>query len=240
MVTKRCILLVLLLLLACGGSALASPLYNLSSTGSLDKIPTSSSLDQQHDSIMSFSDDIIGSKLAMFGAEFKKIPVLGNVENSAEIKSLPPVPQALFMALTGFLCISFVRDRKVWLASCAAVFYLGCAGINVLPNLGSHLSLRTAHLKQSVQNEASYSCQHGKYFNRPVKIDGIWYTGLLRHLAGIPGSDRDFNSDSVLTNQEFSDDSGFVCLQTKMFENSAFISKEHLFPLLPHGPPVFV
>lgn len=235
--TKRRIILILVLLLACGISAQAAPLYNLNPTP-CDNIQPNSTLHLQHDSVIPLCDDYVNSQFAMFGAELKKLPVFGNVESSAKIKSLPPVPQALFMALTGFLCISLIRDRKVWLTALAAVFYLGYAGINILPNIGSNQ--KTTHTKQSVLREARYFCRHGRYSNHPIKRDGTWYTGLLRHLAGIPASNWDLNSVSVLTSREFLGNFGFACIQASLHENSAFISREFLFPFLPHGPPLFV
>jgi hypothetical protein len=49
--------------------------------------------------------------------------------------SLPAVPGALFMGLTGFLCVSLVRDRKIWIAALAGLLWAGQAGVTVLPQV---------------------------------------------------------------------------------------------------------
>ena len=44
--------------------------------------------------------------------------------DGSTIKSFPPVPAAMIMVLTGFLCITFVKDRKFWLGCIFLIFWL--------------------------------------------------------------------------------------------------------------------
>src|SRR3972149_5942405 len=58
-------------------------------------------------------------------------------------KSLPGVPAAIFMVLTGFLCVSFVNDRRIWLAGLGGLLWLGQTGLSAIPQAASHLTGKT-------------------------------------------------------------------------------------------------
>lgn len=80
------------------------------------------------------------SQLASVAAEFLKPPTDTNLQAlPMQVKPLPPVPGALFLGLTGFLCVSLVKDRRVWLAALAGLLWLGQTGFSALPHLASHL-----------------------------------------------------------------------------------------------------
>ena len=66
-------------------------------------------------------------RLVGITAEFLKPPSYFACSPSAPIqaKLLPAVPAALLMVLTGFLCVSLVKDRKAWLAVLAAEKVVG-------------------------------------------------------------------------------------------------------------------
>jgi hypothetical protein len=49
-------------------------------------------------------------------------------------KSLPAIPGAMFMVLVGFLCVSFVRDSRFWLAMLFGLASLGQAVFTALPH----------------------------------------------------------------------------------------------------------
>jgi len=55
------------------------------------------------------------------------------------IKSLPPAPGTFLLALFGFLLVSAIRDRKMWLASLATILIAGQAGFSLLPQIASYL-----------------------------------------------------------------------------------------------------
>jgi len=110
--------------------------------------------------------------------------------DSSNTKSLPAVPGALLMVVTGFLCVSLVKDRRFWLASFAGMLGVGHAGIHAVPQLAMRLGHR-AHSQQQVAAELVYP-----YFleNSRLRSDmeGTQYIGLLHHLAGIPQSTMSF------------------------------------------------
>ena len=80
-------------------------------------------------------DTALNSHLASIADDFLRPPVnlWDSSTESSHAKSLPAVPGALFMALVGFVCVSFVKDRKVWLAALAGLLWIGQAGITILP-----------------------------------------------------------------------------------------------------------
>jgi hypothetical protein len=99
--------------------------------------------------------------------------------------SLPAVPGALFMGLTGFICVSLVKDRKLWMAALAGLLWAGQAGVAVLPQVAHHLAGRR-HATQCFSPNVAYvpTLDHS---DRPRSdIEGTRYVCLLRYLAGIP------------------------------------------------------
>jgi hypothetical protein len=112
--------------------------------------------------------------------------------------SLPAVPGALFMGLTGFLCVSLVRDRKVWIALLAGLLWAGQAGVTVLPQVAHHLAGRR-HATQCFSPNVAYvpTLDHS---DRPRSdIEGTKYIGLLRYLQGIPANLRNTILDSAFS-----------------------------------------
>ena len=108
-------------------------------------------------------------------------------------RCLPVVPPALMMVLTGFMCVSLIRDRKVWLAVLAGLLWVGQTGINSLPELTSRLS-RKVHTCQPADATIAATYRLGGYYYPDGYSEEIRYTGLLHYLAGIP---RDIG---ILTN----------------------------------------
>ncbi|MHC4557463.1 MAG: hypothetical protein ACYS80_09180 [Planctomycetota bacterium] len=143
-------------------------------------------------------DQITGlynSRLAAIAVEFNKPPV--NFEGSPipayadTIKSLPPVPGTLLMVLVGFLCVSLVKDRRVWLAALAGLLWAGQAGFAVLPQL----ALQMASKKQSEQQsspDVARLCEPDYPCRLRSDIEGTSYIGLLRRLAGMPDATVSF------------------------------------------------
>lgn len=124
------------------------------------------------------------SYLANAAAEFLKPPT--DITPQVQAKSLPPEPGALFLVLTGFLCVSLVKDRRVWLAALVGLLWLGQAGITALPHLASHLRSKK-QIQQSAPAQTYVSELDGS-FRLQSDIEGTQYIGLLRHLAGIPAT----------------------------------------------------
>jgi hypothetical protein len=99
--------------------------------------------------------------------------------------SLPAVPGALFMGLTGFLCVSLVKDRKLWIAALAGLLWAGQAGFSALPQLAQHLTSRK-HNERLFSPNLGYIPQLAHTDRSRSDIEGTRYIGLLRYLAGIP------------------------------------------------------
>lgn len=129
--------------------------------------------------------EIRNSDLARVAAEFLKPPAASDLQDqSISAKSLPPVPGALFMALSGFLCVSLVKDRRVWFAALAGLLWVGQTGLTALPHLASHLRSKK-QIQQSSPTLIHISELDGSFRLRS-DLEGTQYIGLLRHLAGIP------------------------------------------------------
>ena len=211
----------------------------------------------------------IDSKLAEIGRELQAPPVTSagpafsasTTGQLSHIKSLPAVPAAILMVLTGFLCVSFVKDRRVWLAALAGLLWLGQAGIQAVPQLALRLSHRN-HIGQQASVELTYPCYLENSNRLRSDIEGTRYIGLLHHLAGIPDSTMSFlrkqesrklttqlcfqlnrskNTDSfqsqpAFLSEQYSLNSLFKCLASKAEQFICF-SPAFIFEIIPRGPP---
>ena len=162
-------------------------------------------------------------------------------------KSLPAVPGALLMGLTGFLCVSLVKDRRFWMAAFTGLLWAGQTGIQALPHLAVHFSNRS-HIEQQFDTELTYQY---KLENSRLRsdVEGTQYIGLLHHLAGIPDRTMSpFSQKSSQTEDEFRTPlfavRGFFshlilenkCLAAKV-EQIIFFSPAFIFDNLARGPP---
>jgi len=130
------------------------------------------------------------SHLASVAAEFLKPPTDFPALAASPVinaKALPAVPAAFLMVLTGFLCISLVRDRKIWLAALAGLLWAGQTGLQVLPQLALRLG-HNNYSQQKVCGEFTYPFYLENSDRLRSDIEGTQYIGLLHHLAGIPDS----------------------------------------------------
>ncbi len=65
---------------------------------------------------------------------------------------LPALPTAVLMVLTGFICVTLVKDHKTWHAAFATLLWISCAVFQIVPRL--HLRLPNfvhAHVKYNHQ-----------------------------------------------------------------------------------------
>lgn len=130
--------------------------------------------------------DIAESRLAGLGSDFLKPPVdfTGAAQSTVQVQPLPAVPGALLLALTGFLCVSLVKDRRFWFTALAGLLWVGQAGIQSVPNLALRLGHRIHnHHRVSADLVYPYLLENSRLRS---DIEGTQYIGLLRHLAGIP------------------------------------------------------
>ena len=136
------------------------------------------------------------SHLAAIGAEILKPPPEFADFSTVGAKTLPPVPAALFMVLTGFLCVSLVKDRRVWLAALAGLLWAGQAGFQVIPHLAVNISKKHIHQK----SHANTACLYREDLCRSRSdVEGTQYIGLLHHLEGIPAGKMSLPLPASLT-----------------------------------------
>ena len=136
--------------------------------------------------------ELTDSPLARIGSEITRPPVnstafLSN-RTDTSASSLPAVPAAIFLAVTGVLCVSLVRDRKLWLAAIGAVLCLSQAGLTALPQLAHHLC------RQAANTKGLAAVEHGWLYLRQgcdrlrAEMEGTNFIALLHHLEGISGA----------------------------------------------------
>jgi hypothetical protein len=123
--------------------------------------------------------------LANIGAELLRPPA--DLTNSAPVgaKILPPIPAALFMVLTGFLCVSLVNDRRLWLAVLAGLLWAGQAGFHAIPQLAAYMSSQK-HIQLKTPDNTACLYRVEDCCRSRSDIEGTGYIGLLHHLAAIP------------------------------------------------------
>ena len=123
--------------------------------------------------------------LANIGVELLKPPA--DLTNSAPVgaKILPPIPATLFMVLTGFLCVSLVNDRRLWLAVLAGLLWAGQAGFHAIPQLAAYMSSQK-HIQQKTPDNTACLYRVEDCCRSRSDIEGTGYIGLLHHLAAIP------------------------------------------------------
>jgi len=112
------------------------------------------------------------------------IPNAGNALSFAD-KTLPAVPASILMVFTGFMCVTFVKDRKVWLGAIAGLIYLSQAGITAVPEL-AHRVCSKKDLKERSSYKATYVYELDNSFRLRSDVEGFHYIGLLHCLEGIP------------------------------------------------------
>ncbi|MHC4159686.1 MAG: hypothetical protein ACYSSO_11490, partial [Planctomycetota bacterium] len=171
----------------------------------------------------------------------------------------PVVPPAVFVLLSGFLCVSLVRDRRVWVSALAALLWAGHNGFHALPQLALRLAHRTNHIEHRSAAKLTYS-YYLENLRRPRSdIEGTQYIGLLHHLAGIPSSlalssplwsrSRYFNT-SVLTHDKTPTSQSAIIWPSShviialnrtasLAEQPITFSPAFIFNNLPRGPPLY-
>jgi len=153
------------------------------------------------------------SHLASISEEFNKPPVRYDKSTATVIgvKALPPAPGTLLMVLVGFLCVSLVKDRRIWLATLSGLLWAGQAGISFLPQLALNVSGRALSENQSSSHylDCSYEPKHPNRLRSD--IEGTRYVGLLRYLAGIP-NDETSSMPLIQVRHKLKQDSGRMSL----------------------------
>ena len=188
--------------------------------------------------------------LSEAAAEFFKPPSDFTGLSSMPIgtKTLPAVPGALLMGLTGFLCVSLVKDRRFWLTALTGLLWVGQTGIQAVPQLALRFS-RSNHIEQQFDAELGYPYRLENSRLRS-DVEGTQYIGLLHHLGGIPDSTMSslLSQKSSQTKDEFSSPqfailglsshiiTANICWTIEV-EHSFSFSPAFIFENLARGPP---
>ncbi|UCE98831.1 MAG: hypothetical protein JSV82_06485 [Planctomycetota bacterium] len=183
------------------------------------------------------------------------------------MKPLPAVPAAVFMVLSGFVCISLVKDRRAWLAALAGLLWAGQLGIEAVPQLALRIGCRI-HRKQQLKTEFTHRYYLDNSSRLRSDIEGTEYIGLLHHLAGIPDfgsvfvntqpagiitfsrhlsrvlvkahsyfNKNTFPSSFANISEQYSSGLLFACLASKVEQFISF-SPAFIFERMPRGPPL--
>ena len=112
---------------------------------------------------------------------------------------LPAVPAAISMTLCGFLCISFVRDRRGWLAMETGILWLGQKGIQAFPELTHRICSRITTSANSPTGLDKPDIVFASHKTITGNAQSIRFVGPLRKLEGIP----DHNHGSILLDLSF-------------------------------------
>ncbi len=148
-------------------------------------------------------------------------------------RALPPVPDTLFMVLTGFLCISLVRDRKAWLTGLAAALWLGQVAVYSVPRL-AYCIIRDSRIRKPIL----VTPLPARPQTHLHSTESTRYVGLLRHLVGIPDSLRRSpvmpSSVAALPAEDVCDSAPCTAIITDQFSSFAPV---FIFGNLARGPP---
>jgi hypothetical protein len=167
-----------------------------------------------------------------------------NDRSPVGVMTLPAVPAGIFMVLCGFLCVVFVKDRRVLLVALAGLFWAGQAGINAIPKLVLRLAERNSSHSQLTQLSPSLYLRN--FSGLPTDNEDTRYMGLLRHLAGIPVSSFKFqvsnfkydkaqkSVDAIIPPR--ASNSLLRCL-VKRTEQFTYFTPAFIFNNLARGPP---
>jgi len=164
------------------------------------------------------------------------------------IQVLPPLPGAVLMAFTGFLCVTFVKDRRFWIAALAALLWAGQFGMITMPRLALGKTQNNINKLKS-QDKLAYPELLEIASRLRSDIEGTHYIGLLHHLEGIPalnktslpnyGSGKNTDKYRLAHNivlPKIYPISTFYCLAAKA-EQIIHFSPAFIFQLIPRGPP---
>jgi len=155
------------------------------------------------------------------------VPVRSAGLQSDHVKNLPAIPGAVLMGIVGFLCVSLVRDRKVWVAVFVGIIVLSQVGVKTLPKLTAHLARGKLNDRQAA-TVAANPIRLDHSFNWLNDLEDRHYIGLLHRLAGSPDGDSAFGNiireaNRGKTDRKLSDGGFLFASQDKISSQPAII-----------------
>jgi hypothetical protein len=187
------------------------------------------------------------SGLAAIGKEILKPPAEFIDSLPLETKTLHP-HAAVFMALTGLLCASLVKDRRLWLAVLTAPLWAGQNGLHFIPQLTSNIAKKHFRQKTPANTACLYLLED--FCRLRSDIESTQHTNPLLHLASMPARTRTLiphigthdkirqirNKQYAITHFSSSQNPSFMSLALKAGRNTSF-SPAFIFVRLARGPP---
>jgi len=183
-----------------------------------------STLDNSAELVYPIGDNLgsVNNPLGELGSQLLNPPAsiksLAELTTGNPVKSLPAVPAAVFMVLSGFACVSLVKDRRFWMAALAAVFWVGQTGLANLPRLAQRLAHSN---REHSAKESKYICLFDDSSRLRSDLEGTEYIGLLHHLGGIP----DNNLHSLLNQLPYSP--AFDSRQMPLSKQTGVVVQKH-------------
>ena len=206
--------------------------------------------------------ELIFSQVGQEIYEGRELCVVPGSLRTQTAQALPGIPGGVFMALAGFLCVSLVRDRKVWWAGLCMIVFAGQSSVHAVPQLLRGLG-HACEGKQHFHEKSFRFLHKGKMVRARCELEGTRYISLLHYLEGIPREDLAFIATRVERNiniirdsvsiyvkhvyrpvwpglvvQEFDGDlqaDGFICNNTLV----KCFSPAFIFDNLARGPPAY-
>lgn len=71
-------------------------------------------------------------------------------------KSLPALPATILLVMVGFFCVSFVKDRRFWIALSACLLWAALAGVQSVPKLAKQISSRSHNVRNFSPQTAGF------------------------------------------------------------------------------------
>jgi hypothetical protein len=157
----------------------------------------------------------------------------------------------VFIVLIGFLCISLVIDRRLWLETLTAPLSPGQMRFHPIPQFASRISKKSIKRKSLPSTDCLFPLEDSCHLRSD--IESTQYTNLLHHLAGIPDDrlffphismrdkhqpERNTNEVPQLTKTHFSSlpHKALIQMAPRAEQNLSF-SPGFIFVRLARGPP---
>jgi hypothetical protein len=235
---KKARWLILVMSLVTATLAYAAPtIDNSDSKHTLQTVTRVCDVDNPAINVISPFRDTGNSALADIAAELLKPPA--DFTNHSVFppgtKPLPAVPAALFMGLTGFMCVTLVRDRKVWLTIVATIF--GVLVSLLVPRFSTSIVHPVSSIKKCLLHhlEEVPAAKYNKILDSGISTLVSKKSGFLGkyRVSSIehPSSQFAINIVCPCLNESFN------CSSFKVRQFTCF-SPAFIFQSIPRGPPI--
>jgi len=157
----------------------------------------------------------------------------GSATSRNNVRELPAVPGAILLGLTGFLCVTLVRDRKTYLAIFIAMISLGQQGIYAVPELAARFGHAGHIAKHSLEAKShNVYLPNIAFWGRDSEERDFF--GLLRRLAAVPGHAHIFANINIRQGGNRRFKGGLLLLE----EPGSFCTSKVAVPSIPAVPSI--